>query len=332
MKTLNIFVAGSKQLQQERDSIRAIFSILNNKYGEQLFIKVLTYEDFDRSFNLTGRQEDYNSFLKNDADYAIFILDSSVGGITLQEFQIAIDSFRARQTPKIFVYNKKCEENAEITMIHNIINQEKQYYVEYSNIYELKSEIEKDFVKIILDLIIAAPKERIESNVDLKSILEHFNSTHTQFTTSDKLFDYLYVETPDFKKNIAQSDFLEILFHYPVHLLETYKEDFATKCINVSNNLVIAKYLWSDKTINIFYQYAGFKYLWNHNFDRPRIKQEYYDMLKYGEAFGGWLFPRSKEFLGNYLSIDEIKSLTKDSSSAVIQAAECYLNDILNDA
>lgn len=330
MKKLNVFIAGSKQLQQERDSIRAVFSILNNKYSNQLFIKVWTYEDFDRSFNSAGRQEDYNSFLKNSTDYALFILDSSVGGITIREFQIAIDSFRMHQKPKIFVYSKRCEENAEIAKLHNIINQENQYYIEYSNTYELKSEIEKDFVKIILDTLVVAPQERIESNVDLKSILKRFNSEHPQFTTSDELFEYLYVETSDFKKNIAQSDFLEILFHYPVHLLETYKEDFATKCINVSKNLEIAEYLWSDKTINIFYQYAGFKYLWNHNFDRPKIKQEYYDMLKYGETFGGWLFPRSKEFLGNYLSIDEIKSLTKDSSAAVIQAAENYLNDILN--
>ena len=144
--THKVFIAGSKDLWRERDSIRAVFSQLSNR-GHVLY-KTYTFEDFDRSFTMNGRQDDYNVFIKEEADSALFILDDRIGGITRHEFQIAIDSFVTEGHPHIFVYSRKTDgkqDNHDIQEIKDVIYNYKQYYTEYSDIHDLRNQIIRDF-------------------------------------------------------------------------------------------------------------------------------------------------------------------------------------------
>lgn len=144
--THKVFVAGSKDLWRERDSIRAIFSQLSNRGN--VWYKTYTFEDFDRSFTMQGRQDDYNVFIKEEADSALFILDDRIGGITSHEFQIAIDSFVIEGRPQIFVYSRKSDGeqvNHDIQEIRNVINKYNQYFTEYIDIHDLRNQIIRDF-------------------------------------------------------------------------------------------------------------------------------------------------------------------------------------------
>ena len=118
-----------------------------------------TYEDFDRSLTEEGRQKEYNDYLSNDAEYAIFILDSKVGGITFKEFEVAMKAYRTKREPEIFVYScmpnnegrifshffRRHEQPEEITAIRRYLSEIGQYYIEYRNIDDLKNQIAQDF-------------------------------------------------------------------------------------------------------------------------------------------------------------------------------------------
>lgn len=154
---INVFVAGSKTLKTERDAvISALTHITNNSSGDYVF-RVKTYEDFGRSLSNEGRQEEYNRYISNDADYAVFILDSTVGGITFEEFEVAMKAYQTRHKPEIYVYShsainksffglfRRKEQSEEVTTIRNYLSEIRQYYIEYRDIDDLKNNITHDF-------------------------------------------------------------------------------------------------------------------------------------------------------------------------------------------
>lgn len=158
-RTVNVFVAGAKVLKRERDAvISALTHITNNSLRDYAF-RVKTYEDFGRSLIEEGRQKEYNEYISNDAEYAIFILDNTVGGITFEEFEVAMNAYKAKRTPEIFVYSRmpnnengvfsrlfrRHEESNEVTAIRRHLSEIGQYYIEYRDIDDLKNHVEQDF-------------------------------------------------------------------------------------------------------------------------------------------------------------------------------------------
>ena len=158
LKKLDVFIAGSKILQKERNTVIAeLARISRRRVGDNSLFRTTTYEDFDRSLTEEGRQKEYNSFIRNNADYAIFILTDKIGSITLDEFKVAVDSFKGKGKPEIFVYSlpsskNECQlEDDEIRTIRDYMNQigrYGQYYVEYVDLRDLENQIFRDFIDI----------------------------------------------------------------------------------------------------------------------------------------------------------------------------------------
>ena len=155
MTEIKVFIAGSKSLTRERDAIRSVLQILSNSNTKKLLIRTYTYEEFDTSLSLEGRQKEYNRFIMNEADYVIFVLDGTIGGITLEEFDVAWKTFTSKKRPGIYVYHKPTATiSKEIQKVIDKINQCGQYYTEYSNIENLKLKVENSFHRIILEALL----------------------------------------------------------------------------------------------------------------------------------------------------------------------------------
>ena len=119
----------------------------------------MTYEDFDRSLTEGGRQQEYNDYIANDAEYAIFILDNVVGGITLEEFNVAMQSFKSKGKPEIYVYScmsgdptrmlrgffRRRQQSEGVIAIRRYLSEIGQYYIEYRDVDDLKNHIAQDF-------------------------------------------------------------------------------------------------------------------------------------------------------------------------------------------
>lgn len=144
-----IFIAGSTSLLNERNQIRSHLQQVSNA-SNKLF-KCLTYEDFRRDFVDGGRQEDYNRYIETQTDYALFIIDGKVGGVTYEEFNRALNAYKQYGKPKIFVYYRRIFSlfsSREAREIESLINENGQYYTQYSDIAELGHLVYRDFINI----------------------------------------------------------------------------------------------------------------------------------------------------------------------------------------
>ncbi len=154
MQTINIFVAGSKRLTEERALFRIIASELQSEYkelGTALSIQIYTFETFDDFFKSGGRkQNDYNNHIKNKTDIVFFVLDSVIGGITLEEFNTAYASFVKYKKPLICVFSKiDNNDNDDIMQVREKITAVGQYFSEYVDVSDLKGKIEKSLRNFI---------------------------------------------------------------------------------------------------------------------------------------------------------------------------------------
>ncbi|MBR3917466.1 MAG: hypothetical protein IKJ59_01855 [Clostridia bacterium] len=146
---INVFVAGSKELKNERTICRSVCNSLQNQWGT---INTKTFEDFPETISKRGHQKDYNSFISNEADIVIFIFSGKIGNITQSEFNHAYNSFEKRNHPKILIYiDKKDSDKKEIIEFKEELSLKGQYYKEYSNIDDLESQVEKHLTKFLIN-------------------------------------------------------------------------------------------------------------------------------------------------------------------------------------
>jgi hypothetical protein len=143
--TLKCFIAGATALERERDAIVSGINDQNiaNKHTKR-YIECYSFNNFNTHLTKEGQQAAYNSFIKDQADIVIFALDEVVGGITKQEFSVAVEALKMKDymEPKIFVFsnvrNEGQTENPEIKEIREQINRINQYWINYSSIEVLK--------------------------------------------------------------------------------------------------------------------------------------------------------------------------------------------------
>lgn len=150
---LRIFIAGSKKLIRERDAvIGSLTNVANASKGDVAF-EIKSYEDFEAAVVAGGQQTQYNQWIENNVDFTIFILDNKVGGITREEFFVAYKSYIQKGVPEIYVYSHKQKIflsngiSQSIEEVKQMVSMRDQYYVEYTDITDLKYCVYKNFIK-----------------------------------------------------------------------------------------------------------------------------------------------------------------------------------------
>lgn len=140
------FIAGSKEMMEERNAMRAVASNMYlNWKSFNFLIEVYSFDNFERAISETGHQEEYNQFIANDADLVLFLFDNQVGKISLKELDIAIESYKHKKHPKIIVYVKKAKEYSPvIEKLKKRLAKEDVYWVDYISIEHLSSNFERD--------------------------------------------------------------------------------------------------------------------------------------------------------------------------------------------
>lgn len=148
---LQIFIAGSKVLVEQRRIFRSVLMELQTLFNHMIEAK--TFEDFSDSLIQGGRQTDYNNYIANEADIVAFIFDSNVGGITREEFDVAYHSFENNKRPNIYVYcrNVESKTNQDIETLKEHLNSLGQYYTEYTNNENLQNLFKNSINKFLID-------------------------------------------------------------------------------------------------------------------------------------------------------------------------------------
>ena len=106
---LKVFVAGSKDLKNERMICRSVCNRLQNQWG---IIVTKSFEDFPETISREGHQNEYNTFIREQADVVMFVFSGKVGEITRVEFEHAWHAFTENGHPQILVYIDQSEQAA----------------------------------------------------------------------------------------------------------------------------------------------------------------------------------------------------------------------------
>lgn len=167
MNKLEIFVAGSKALEEERSLVRTVASNMVAEYhrkGVVMHYAIYDYTNFDLSFDTDGQQTNYNKYISNQADLVIFILDKKIGDKTYGEFEVAYKAYSAKRRPKICVFSKKGDnEDVNINKIRDKVTSLNQYYNEYREREQLAKMVDK-LLRDSSDKIIANSSRRKSAN------------------------------------------------------------------------------------------------------------------------------------------------------------------------
>lgn len=144
-KTINIFVAGAKDLEVERLAIKSLESDINKEYkekGNAIEIDIRTFENVEGD-----KQENYDFFIQNESDIVIVILKNEIHKYTERELEIAANAYKEKKIPEIIVFlNKDKKETSEIKKIEELLEKhlgDGHFYVEYANTKELQREAKK---------------------------------------------------------------------------------------------------------------------------------------------------------------------------------------------
>lgn len=106
MKNINIFLASSAELEDDRNAFGNLVRRLNKTYERRgLHIELFEWEDYDASYNGRRKQDEYNEQIRI-CDMFIAVFHRVAGKFTKEEFNIATDEHNRRKLPKIYVYCK----------------------------------------------------------------------------------------------------------------------------------------------------------------------------------------------------------------------------------
>lgn len=143
---IKCFIAGSKTLMAERNTMRVVVSnMYHNWKSFNFLIEVYSFDNFEHTMSEKGHQEEYNQFIANEADLVLFLFDNTVGDKTLEELDTAIDSYKKNKRPKIIVYVKKHDHYSPvIEELRNRLKKEDVYWVDYTSVEHLSMEFERD--------------------------------------------------------------------------------------------------------------------------------------------------------------------------------------------
>ena len=142
MTTIRVFLASSiKEFERERQTLMAFFQMLNNIYHDRgIFFEMEICEALSSQMLDIRTQEMYNSTIR-ESEYFYIIIGKQAGKYTIEEFNVALESYQKNGLPRIYTFFQKFdgEENLSAAEFKKYISQELQhYYNAYTHIDTIK--------------------------------------------------------------------------------------------------------------------------------------------------------------------------------------------------
>ena len=169
MNVISIFIAGAKNLKEQRLRLKAMTNDLNASYSRlkwKVSLQSNSYENFG------DRQDDYNDFITNQADLVIFVLEGHIGKKTEEEYLLATNAYKQNGHPEIITFVHAFDERTpEIAYIEQVVNSASDmYYVDYTNTEDLLSKA-KDRINTFVEKRVKQKKQSKSKAVWRKGLL-----------------------------------------------------------------------------------------------------------------------------------------------------------------
>ena len=148
MKKIRCFVAGAKDQERQREILTSVLGNMQTKWN--VMFETKSFVDFNGTLSSDGQQKDYNKYIMSKADIVVFVFDHNVGEKTIEEFVVAYKGLLSRNHPDILVFcNSAVKNDLNIQAMSLMLNQLKQYYIEYSTDKDLKHLFSEEIDKYI---------------------------------------------------------------------------------------------------------------------------------------------------------------------------------------
>ncbi|MBR6825585.1 MAG: tetratricopeptide repeat protein [Oscillospiraceae bacterium] len=150
MKYIHLFIASSiVEFEHERNALGNYIRSLNDLYVPRGIYFMLTMcENLSPAVELAGKQNFYNEKIKG-ADYFYVIFGNKAGNYTLQEFDVAMEQFRASGKPRVYTYFKQLSEE---NVSQEVLSFMKRLDRELGHYYSMFTHIDSIKLNILLEL------------------------------------------------------------------------------------------------------------------------------------------------------------------------------------
>ena len=154
MKEIKVFLASSKEMEQDRNAISNLFRSLNDHYVNQgLYIRLFMCNEEDGSVK-RRKQDEYNEFIKS-SDFFICLFWHKAGEFTVEEFDTAYKQYLCSlsdpKKPVIYVYMREVSQDEEEESLKHFRNRIEtkieHFHGKYNHIDTLKFNILLQWVK-----------------------------------------------------------------------------------------------------------------------------------------------------------------------------------------
>lgn len=164
MKCIHMFIASSiVEFEKERNELGNYIRSLNDLYVDRdIYFKLTMCEDLSTSVELEGKQNFYNSKIR-ESDYFYIIFGKNAGEYTLQEFDVAMEQFRATGKPKIYTYFKQLPDG---NVSDNVVSFMERLDGELGHYYSIFTHIDSIKLNILLEL---SRDPQIENQIEIEN-------------------------------------------------------------------------------------------------------------------------------------------------------------------
>lgn len=136
MKKVNVFIASSAELDEDKTRLDLFFAEKNKIYEKRdiLFVQ-RTWKDFESSLHKEFLQERYDEYIRR-CDIVLFLFHTRLGKYTLHELKIASEVFKKSKQgrPRIFIFYK--ESNEQSPELANFKRFSEQTYGHFCDTYD----------------------------------------------------------------------------------------------------------------------------------------------------------------------------------------------------
>ena len=129
---------------KEREALRATISKMYNQHkNDKRVIEADEFDDFTREYVEGGQQALYDNFIRNEANWVVFITDGTVEDKTLWELENAITVHKETGRPKILMYsvsqNITDNQKEQMSQFKSVLIRENNYWIDYDDVNTIRS-------------------------------------------------------------------------------------------------------------------------------------------------------------------------------------------------
>lgn len=187
MDTIQIFIASSSELVDDRKEFRDFLSVENDRlHKKEIYLELVQWENFLDAVSQTSKQNDYNIELKK-SQIVICLFYTRAGKYTQAEFDAALQQFKETGSPLIYTYFKTGAPEPEpadefakdLTSFKKRLSDIGHFYTSYNNMDDLKYQFRKQLDRLedkgiihVQQEVAEQTKEAVTNYLTIKNVVE----------------------------------------------------------------------------------------------------------------------------------------------------------------